>query len=422
MLGNGTNGIIAVLDIGSSKVCCLIASVPKDRRVDAGVGIEAYQVRGFGHHRSRGVKSGVIVDLDAAERAVRAAVAQAEHEAGVRIENVYVGVACGRLKSLNFRAHAELGRGVVGVDDLAGLWDGAREYVANTGRMLVSLNEVDYVLDGQGGVPDPRGLAGRKIAADLHAVLADAPPLRNLQALVRRCFLDVSAFIPSGLASALAATTPEEREAGVIAIDIGGGVMTTVVFAGGKFLHTDLIPFGASHISQDIARDLGISFDEAEWIKTMHGSVLHAASDETDLIGYNAMLAGRPARQQVVRGHIRRLIEHRLRLLMQMVGEQLSTAEIARFADPRIVLTGGGSQLLGIAEFTAAFLERPVRVGGPPAIMWGGDLLQSPAFSSIFGMLTASQAANHLLSGRSSVEFGVEGSLGRVGRWLRESF
>ncbi|MFM1816856.1 MAG: hypothetical protein RLZ98_3551 [Pseudomonadota bacterium] len=410
--------ILGVLDIGSSKICCLIGLVPGGPRH----GGQEFRTLGFGHMRSRGIKSGIIVDLDEAERSVRAAVAQAEKEAGTQLEEVTVAVTSGRLKSLNFRAEARLNRGVVGVDDLSDLWDGAREYVERSGRALVSLNHVDYRVDGCEGIVDPRGLAGSEIVADMHAVTADLPPLRNIHGLMKRCYLDVGGLVPAAYASALAATTDDERDAGVICIDIGGGVTGIAILARGRFVHSGSIPFGAGHISLDIARDLAISFDEAERLKTLHGSVLHAASDETELVGYNTEWAGQVVRQQTVRAHVRRIVEHRLCMILQMVAEHLSDTRLGQFSRHRIVLTGGGSQLLGLAEFAANFLGRPVRTGGPLSTGFGPQFLAGPGFSSLVGTMTASQDANHLLSVKSSADRSLEASLGRVGRWLKESF
>ena len=434
MRSGATGDIVAVLDLGSSKVCCMIAERLAGRRGtvrgqqdEDGRAGDDFRLLGFGHFRSRGVKSGVIVDLDAAEQAAKAAMAEAEGEAGLQVSQVYVTVACGRPKSLNFRAEVGLPRGVVSVDDLEKLWAGAREYVEHSGRALVALNAVDYCLDGCDGVRDPRGLLGQTISADMHAVTADVLALGNIGALVSRCFLDVAGFVPSGLASGLAATTAEEREAGVTCIDIGGGVTTLAAFAGGRLLHTDLIPFGSHHISLDIARDLAISLEEADRLKSLHGSVLHASLDDMELVGYEGMMEGEVVRKQVVRSRIREIVEHRVRMLLDMTGEQLAQAEICGVrGGQRLVLTGGGSLLLGLAEYSANMFGRPVRVGGP-AVGWGEPkALNSPVFSSIIGVLEASSAANHLLSYRFGGEdrFGgsLEGSLSRVGRWIRDSF
>lgn len=421
MRGGLNKGVIGVLDLGSSKVCCVIAERPASLRTSEPL-FEQFRILGVGHFRSGGVKSGVIVDLDAAELAVRAAVAQAEHEAGVRLDEIYVGISCGRLKSLNFRAEAELARGLVSLEDLANLAEAAREYAANGERTLVHLNEVDFQIDGCAGIHDPRGLTGQKLGVDLHAITSDAAPLRNVSLLAKRCFLKVAGFVPAGYASALSATTAEEREAGVVSIDIGGGAMAIAGFVGGRFVHMDVVPFGASSITTDIARELAVSFDEAERLKALNGSVLHAVSDETEVIAYTAIIGGRPVRKTVVRADIRRLVEHRLGLLLQLVSEQLESSALEQFAGCRVVMTGGGSQLLGLAEFAANFLGRPVRAATPRGLDVAGDALQSAAFSAVTGMLAASLSANHLLTGKLGGESGLEGPLGRVGRWLRESF
>src|SRR5690606_34757070 len=247
-------------------------------------------VVGFGHQRSRGVKAGVVVDLDEAEQAVRAAVAQAERMAGVRLEEVIVGAACGRMRSTHFVAHADIASGYVRESDIKRLKAAGRAYAERDGRLLIYLDRLGWRIDGAAGIRDPKGMAGQRLSADLHAITADDAPLRNLVLLIERCYLSFSRAIPSPLASALAVTSEEERRLGITCLDIGGGMTTISVFSDGRFLFADTVPVGGNHMTFDIARELRTPLAEAERIKALYGTLVAAGSDEHEVITYS--LAG----------------------------------------------------------------------------------------------------------------------------------
>jgi len=179
------------------------------------------RVIGVGHQRSRGVKAGMVVQLDQAEAAVRAAVGQAERMADVTLEDVIATASCGRQKSAHFKAHADLTAGFVAPQDLERLAKGANEFAAREGRSVLYMNRVSFTLDGETGLRNPLRLAGQRLSANYHAVTADAQPLHNLAQLIDRAYLGVRQFVPSSLASGLVATTAEERQLGVICVDIG---------------------------------------------------------------------------------------------------------------------------------------------------------------------------------------------------------
>jgi cell division protein FtsA len=410
---------VGLLDIGTSKVCCLIIA----RNAAGGDATEppATRVLGIGHQRSRGVKGGVIVDLDEAEQAVRAAVGQAERMAGVRLDDVYIGVACGRLRSGHFVAHADLARGVVEPADVRRLLLAGRTYAEREARTLVHFNRIAYRLDGVPGVRDPRGMAGRQLSADMHAVTADEAPLRNLLLLVERCYLTVAGIVPSPLASALAATSEEERQLGVICLDIGGGVTTIAVFADRHFLFADTIPVGGNHITLDIARALRTPLAEAERIKTLYGTLATAKSDGHQPVSYPLAGEQEDAPHQTTKGHLRGLLQERVESLFALVRERLDRGNVPAHACERVVLTGGASQLMGFGAFAANVLGRPARVARPQPFGGMPAGLCSPAFSVVMGLVSAVQSQTEcvLSSHRGAL---AAGYLSRVGQWLRRDF
>ena len=264
--------VIGVLDVGTSKtVCIIVAAAPlRQGRGDLLAGV---QVLGVGHQPTRGLKAGVVTELDAAEQAVRAAVMQAERAAGVVLEKVFLAVACGRLRSSTFTANTEIEERVAGEGDIERLLEAGRNFAARDGRALLHMNCISYRLDGVTGIADPRGMAGTKLAADLHTVTAGDAPLHNLLQVIERAYLSATGLVPAPLAAGLAATTEEERQSGVVCIDMGAGTTATSIFAQGHLLWSDLVPVGGGQVTSDIARALAIPLLEAERLKKECGTL-----------------------------------------------------------------------------------------------------------------------------------------------------
>ena len=408
--------VVGLLDIGNSKTVCLIATVPRSGRKP-----DRARVLGVGVQPTRGLKAGVVVALDEAEQAVRAAVAQAERAAGVRVEEVFVSVACGRLKSSTFTANTEIEGRVVGSADIERLMAAARTHVERDGRTLLHMNCISYRLDSAAGIGEPLGLAGRTLGADLHAVTADEAPLHNLLQAIERAYLSAAGLVPAPYASGLAATTEEERQLGVVAIDIGAGTTTLAAFARGHLLSTDVVPVGGNHATLDLAQTLSAPAYEAERIKKEYGTLARVVSDDHELVAY--VLAGEDAavRGETTKGEVRAIVRGRMLRLFGHIAGRIERSGVAPFVMQRMVLTGGGSQLAGLGEFAADFFARPVRIAriepfdGMPA---GFD---SPAFSTSVGLIHAAlDPSAGTRENRGGLEAG--GYLQRVGQWLREGF
>lgn len=406
---------VGILDIGSSKIACLILS-------PAGGG-ESPRILGVGHQRAKGVKAGVIVDLDEAEHAVRAAVSKAESQAGLMLDHVVLNVSCGRLASRNFTGRADISSGVVGRGDVIRLMERARGYVERDGRTLVTMNRIGVRLDGAGGFRDPLGLAGRVLEADLHAVTADEAPLRNLLLLIERCYLGVAGLVPAGYASALAVTTEEERRLGVTVVDIGGGAANIAAFSDGAFIHTEVLPVGGNHITYDIARHLVTPLAEAERIKTLYGTLIQAASDEHEAITFQVAGEADMAVCETSRARLGDIVRARMATILSLVRERLDRSQVARLAGDRVVLTGGASQILGCAEFAANALGRPVRVGRPVALAGLPGSITGASFATAIGLgVVGASPDNHELASSMAAAAGQDGYFGRMERWFRESF
>jgi cell division protein FtsA len=413
--------LLGLLDVGTSKVVCLIVRL--ERRPGTGATRLATSVLGIGHQRSRGLKAGVIVNLDEAEQAVRAAVSQAEHMAGVRLREVQVSVTCGYLESATFVAEECAEGRVVHERDIERLMTAGRAYAERHGRTLLYMNRVGFRLNGAGGIRDPRGMAATALSAELHAVTADEVPLRNLLHVIERCYLTVAGMAPSPYASALAATTEDERCLGVLSIDIGAGVTTLALIAEGHLLWLDVLPIGGQHITFDLARTLATPLAEAERIKTLYGTLLPAQSDEHEIISFPLAGEEEPTLHQATKAQIREIIEPRARALLSLVADRIAGNEMARYALDRVVITGGSSQLTGLGKFAAKIIGRPVRIGRPSALADVPADLTNPAFSTVLGLISMiTETGTAAFFAGQDRTGGTTSYIGRMGQWIRESF
>ncbi|MHA1188937.1 MAG: cell division protein FtsA, partial [Alphaproteobacteria bacterium] len=269
---------ISALDIGSSKIACLIARLRPAEGTVLGNRTHAIEVIGYGCTRSRGIKSGFVVDLDEAERAIRLAVDAAERMAEMTVGSLIVSSTCGRPSSEAFTAQVDMGHRAVTRSDIhkvlgAGGFESTRD-----GKVVIHALPTGYRLDGQSGIADPEGMIGSELGLDLHVVSADDAPLRNLELAVNRCHLELETIVAAPYASALSTMVDDEADLGVACIDIGGGTTSLAVFQGGTFVHGDVAPVGGNHITLDIAHGLSTGLADAELLKVRHGSALATAS------------------------------------------------------------------------------------------------------------------------------------------------
>jgi cell division protein FtsA len=337
-----------------------------------------------------------------------------------------VGVTGGQLASHHFVATADVATGIVGSGDIDRLLAGARAYCGRDGRALVHMNRIAYRLDGSAGVRDPRGMAGRTLAGDMHAVTADEGPLRNLLLLIERCFLVPERLTPTAIASARAVATREERHHGVTVIDIGAGSTSIGMIANGHDVLVDSLPIGGDHLTFDISAALGTSVAEAERIKILYGTLIEAGSDERDAVTYPRLSEAGSAEPdselyQTTRAQLRQLIVPRLENLLTQAMERLAASGLEAYGGSRIVFTGGAAQLVGLPMFAGRFLNRSVRVACPQPLSGMGSSACSPAFATAIGLVAATADPASVVVGDGGAQ-DRSGYLGRVGQWLRESF
>ncbi len=419
------SAIVAALDIGTSKIVCLIAQLKPQPAPDAlrqrSHGIE---ILGIGHTEARGIKAGAVINLAAAEQAVRHAVDLAERDASVQLESVVLSMSCGRPGSEFYAVSVNVAGSSVTDGDVARALSAGCDHSVRDGRVVLHSLPIGYALDGVRGMGEPRGMLAREIGVDMHVVTADIAAARNLMLLVERCHLEVETMVASPYVAGLSTIADDDADIGAALIDLGAGTTTIAVFSSGRFTHADGFAMGGNHVTMDLARGLNARISDAERIKTFYGSVL-AESDERDMITVPAVNDDdREGPRLVSRASLVRIIKPRVEEILEMVRDRLAASPFASEPRAHVILTGGGSLLTGLPELAAQILNRPVRVGRPLGMAGLPEAAKGPAFAVACGLLVYPQAAHleHFEPRRTRHLMTGTGYIARVGRWLRESF
>ncbi len=422
----GKTTLVAVLDIGSTKICCVSA-----RRVPRGEGralrgrSHQAEVIGFGYGPSAGVKSGVVTDIEAAVHAIRAVVGMAERAAGLTLESVIVNVTAGRLGSETFSASVSLGGQEVEKTDIVRVLRAVNERSVRPERSIIHALPIGYAIDGQKGIREPKGMVGDTLGVDVAVVSAETLAMRNLELVLHRCHLQIEALIATPFAAGLATLVDDEAQLGVACIDFGGATTTVSVFNDGHLVYADALAIGGHHLTLDIARQLSVSVADAERLKTFYGSVLPGQSDERDMIPINPVGAQPDeAPGQIARSVLTRIMRPRIEEILTAIRDRMQATGMMDVCGRRFVLTGGASELTGLPEVARRTLARNVRNGRPMGIAGLPDMAKSAAFATVAGMLVYPQVCSQeYQEPRGSHKLtGTDGYLARVGSWLRHSF
>jgi cell division protein FtsA len=373
------DGLITALDIGSSKVSAMIA-----KKGDGGELI----VLGTGQRESRGVKRGYIADMAATEAAVREAVEQAERIAGLNIEDVWVGFSAGGLVSDVAEVEFELGGHRVEQGDIDALLTAGRQSIDPQGRMVLHAQPALYTLDGLTGVKKPLGLHADRLGVHIHVVAADGSPVRNLDLCVRSAHLEVKSIIAAPVATGLACLSEEERELGVALVEMGAGITNVSLFAGGMLVGLHSLPMGANDITDDIASAFGTRRQQAERMKCFHGSANASPRDNHDMIPVMPIAAedDEHAGMQITKAQLIGVIRQRLDYQMGEVRKALAQLKFEGPVGRQVVLTGGGAELKGVADYAQQALGRSVRLGRPRGLTGLPEAHGGPAFATLAGL------------------------------------
>jgi cell division protein FtsA len=421
------SAIVCALDIGTSKIVCVIARLkprpPQDvlpRRT------HSVEVLGIGHSQSQGMKCGTVADIAAAEDMLRQAVDGAERMAGVHVDSVVLPLTAGRTASELFAATVNLKTPTVSDSDIERVLAAGSHHSVREGRAVLHSLPIGYALDDARGIRDPRGMIGRSLGVDMHVATTDVAAARNMMLLVERCHIRVEAMVAAPYVAGLSVLAEDEADLGAAVVDLGAGTTTMAVFADGRFVHVDGFAVGGLHVTMDIARGLTTTIADAERLKTLFGAALSGPSDDRDMVTLSAVDADpRDPPRLVPRAHLVRIIRPRVEEILEMVRDKLHASPFA--ADPRgrVILAGGASQMTGLSDLATQILGRQVRIGRPLGIGGLSDATKGPAFAAAAGLLVYPQFAylEHCEPRKTrQLMTGTDGYFTRVGRWLRESF
>jgi cell division protein FtsA len=419
--------MVASLDIGTSKIACMIARLKPSPPNDALRGrTHAVELIGYSQIQSRGMKGGAVVDLAECEQAVRQAVALAEKMAKVRVESVLLPVSGGRLQGQLVEAAADIKGGSVNAADVTRVTSTGMRHATGEGRTVLHALPTGYSVDGVKGVRDPRGMVASQFGVEMNVVTADAAVARNLMLVVERCHINVEAMAASPYVAGLAVLTDDEADLGAAVVEMGAGSTTIATYSAGRFVHASGFALGGQHITMDLARGLSACIADAERIKTLYGTVLTGGSDARELMSVPA--AGDDeidAPQIVSRATIANIVRHRAEEIFEMVRDRLADSPFAAEPKARVVLSGGASQLTGSVELATRILNRPVRIGRPLGFGRLPNEAKSASFAVPTGLLVYPQYAHleHVEPRHTrQLKTGTDGYFGKVGRWLREGF
>jgi cell division protein FtsA len=423
--------IVTGLDIGTTKICALIAEVSGDNNIE---------IIGIGLAPSNGLRKGIVVDIDKTSHAIKSAIQKAERMAGQKVDSAYVGIAGSHIKSIN-------SHGVVAVtgdekeikeSDIKRVIDAARIIPVSAEEDILHVLPREFIVDGSPGIQDPLGMSGVRLEVETHIIKGASTSIQNLVKSVLRAGLSVDEVVLEPLASSQAVLSDDEKDLGAVLVDIGGGTTDVIVFHEGSIAHTSVIPVGGNHVSNDIAVGLRTPVSEAEKIKIMHGSVLPAKIDEQEKI--EVLAASGKERKKLSRKMLCQVIEPRMSEMFSLIKKELDSAGTADMTPAGMILTGGASLLEGSETLASDITELPVRIGEPdyvsglsnvidnPVYIKKGDTIPRAIFSTAVGLiefaLENGDAKNSKLSSNSnnnSKEI-VSGFFTKLKNWFGEFF
>ncbi len=374
------------VNIGSFRISAMIAGLTETGEMI---------VLGSGHRQSQGIKRGYVTDIQAATYAVRDAIERAEKLAGTSVSSVWIGCSGAGLSSKIAQMEVPIGGRRVEEDDIEHLLVAARDGIQPDGRMVLHAQPAHYTLDGAHGVANPKGLHAESLGVDIHVMCADGAPIRNITEVVQNAHLDVEGVIASPVATGYACLTEEEQELGVALIELGAEVTNVSVYAAGMHLGMTAIPLGSSDITDAIASHFGIRRFQAERLKCVAGSAIAAPTDHREMVPVNGPgedMSGPLARHaddknRIPRAELVSVITGQLDRLVSEISKALKALGFTGGSGQQVVLTGGGAELAGIADYAQSALGRPVRIGKPPALRGLPEAHGSAGFSTLAGLV-----------------------------------
>ena len=408
----GDKSLIVGLDIGTSKVTALVGEYAPG---------EPIEVIGIGSHESRGLRKGVVVDIDSTVQSIQRAVEEAELMAGCEVRSVYASISGNHVQCRNSQGIAPIRDGEVSYGDLDRVLEAAKAVAIPADQRILHAIPRDYVLDdSQEGIRNPVGMTGVRLEVHAHLVVCAQSAAANITKCVQKCGLQVDDLVLSSLASSTAVLTPDERELGVVLVDMGAGTTDIAVFVQGAISHTASLPVAGDKVTEDIAHMLRTPTPEAEQIKVRYACALAQLARAEESIQVPSV-GDRPPRR-MPRHALAQAVQARYEEIFEMVQAELRRSGLEELVAAGIVLTGGGSKMEGIVELAEELFHMPVRVGVPQYVSGLGDVINNPVHATGVGLLLAGSKHPSLRAAPSPAGEAVGSLWGRLRKWVTGEF
>lgn len=409
---------MAGLDIGSTKVCCVIANLP-----EPGVNDEDLVITGVGEVPSEGLRKGVIVNLEKTVKAIEGAVRAAERMSGHKVDSVFAGLAGQHMKSINSHgvvAVAERDREIT-QRDVDRVIDAARTVAIPSDSEVIHVMPRGFIVDGQEGVRDAVGMSGARLEVETHIICGATTAVQNVVKSVHSGGYNIDDLVTQSLASSEAVLNDNELELGVAVADVGGGTTDVAIFNDGSVIHTAVLPIGGNHVTNDVAIGLRTSLTDAESAKINYGHALPGLIPRDEIIDIQPI--GSDKVQGVPRAYLAEIIGPRAREIIEMIRREIVASGLDGLLPGGLVLTGGGAKLLGFPELAAEVLDLPVRVGVPIHVRGMSDKVAGPSFATAVGLIKwGAKLTTPSHSSNGAGGQGLQDAYQKTLRWLRDFF
>ncbi len=406
-----SKNLIVGLDIGTSKIVAMVAEIMPDGTLN---------VIGLGSQPSRGLKKGVVVNIEATMASIQRVLEEAEVMANCQIKEVYTGIAGSHIRCYTSHGMVAIKDKEVTQADIDRVVETAKAIPIPNDQQILHIVPQGFTIDGQEDVREPLGMSGVRLEVDVHIVTGAASAVENVTKCIRRCGLEVRDVILQPLASSIAVLSDDEKDLGVCLIDIGGGTSDIAIFAGGSIRHTAVIPIAGDQITNDIAMTLRTPTKDAEELKVRYGCALRQLADPTGVIEVPGV--GERAPRKLSRPMLAEVIEPRIEELFQFVQSEVRRSGFEELISSGVVITGGAAQLAGITELGEEVFHMPVRIGAP---MYAGDLsevVRNPRYATAVGLLL--EGREQFLRGQAARAqvAGIGGAAERMRQWFKANF
>jgi cell division protein FtsA len=385
-------GVIAILDIGTTKIACLVLrfdghALPDGDQVGPMAGQAAFRVIGAATTRSRGVRFGEIAQMNETEKAIRTVAQAAQKMANVRVDHVIACFSGADPRSYGLAGELELEDSVVTEQDIARVMAACETPDIGDGRDVLHAQPVNFAIDHRTGLGDPRGQIGNRLACDMHLLSVDAAVVQNLLYCIKRCDLELAGIASSAYVSGVSSLVEDEQELGAACIDMGGGTTGVSIFMKKHMIYADSVRMGGDHVTSDISKGLQVPLAVAERIKTMNGGVYATGMDDREMIDIRGDSGDwEKDRRQVSRTELIGIMRPRVEEILEETRARLDAAGFESLPSQQIVLTGGGSQIPGLDGLAARILGQRVRLGRPMRVQGLPQATTGPAFASAVGL------------------------------------